>query len=259
MPAPPWGHQPVPVQGAPLPPHAGRSGSAWLVVLPIGVAVVLLALVGLGLRAAGGRTPDPGTVEVPARADALPRTSTTTPGTSRGSSTTQPGGSTTTTPGTSGSPTPTLDTTTPRVKVADAEGRFDITVPRSWVSLPGVVPSSIAWQLFEQDAAGDPVRTEFQFIVAWFASDGCDLEACAAQQADRLTSGQPNVTVTKGQATVGGLPAVRLEAASADQRLVDWVVVKGDRYWVVQLVGPMDGFDDVLSTVQPALATMSFG
>lgn len=227
-------------------------------MLPIGVAVLLLGLVTFGLRAAGGRTRTSEVVEIPARID--PRPTTTAPGpTTRGPSTTQPGGTTGTQPGPSAGATPKLDTTTPKVKVTDVDGRFEVTVPRSWVSLPGLVPDSMAWQLFVQDVDGEPLQTGFQFVVTWFASGGCDVERCAAEHVDRLKRGQPALAVTTTQDTVAGVPAVRLEASLPDQRVVDWVVVKGDRYWVVQLIGPVDGFEEVLSEVQPVLATMSFG
>ena len=256
----PWGQPPAPIQGGPAAPSPERPGGAWLVVLPIGIAVVLLALVAFGLRAAGGRTETTKTVEVPSRIDPLPSTTSptsTAPGASP--STTRPGGPTTTTPDTSGTTTPTLDTTTPRVKVSDTDGRFDVTVPRSWVSLPGIVPDAIAWQLFEQDADGDPVQTEFQFVVAWFAAEGCSLDRCAAQQVDRMTAAQPTLSPKSTRVNVAGRPAVRLDAVLPPRRLVDWVVVEGDRYWVVHLIGPSTGFDEVLSAVQPVLATMSFG
>ena len=226
-------------------------------MLPIGVAIVLLALVAVGLRAAGGRTRTNEVVEVPARLDPPP--STTTPGSTPSPSTTQPGGTAGTRPGTPGSATTKLDTTTPKVKVTDVDGRFEVTVPRSWVSLPGIVPDSMAWQLFVQDVDGEPLQTEFQFVVKWFASGGCDLEQCAAEHVERLRRGQPALVVQASPDMVAGNPAVRLEASLPAQRVVDWVVVKDDRYWVVQLIGPLDGFEEVLSEVQPVLATMSFG
>jgi len=144
------------------------------------------------------------------------------------------------------------------VQVADLDGRFEVTVPRSWVSLPGTTPDTLAWQLFERDALGDPVQTDFQFIVRWFDSGGCELEACAAEQAGRLTKAQPTLPIATTPTTVAGLDSLRLDASLPLQRLVDWVVVKGDRYWVVQLIGPPDGFDEMLASVQPVLATMSF-
>ena len=234
-----------------------------MVVLPNAIAVLPLALTPGALRAAGGRSRTTETVEVPARPG---RTTTTAPGTTApgttapsGSapSTTRPGGATTTVPGTSG--TPTLDTSTPKVKVADLDGRFEITVPRSWVSLPGIATDTLAWQLFEQDPAGEPASTDFQFIVRWFPANGCPLERCAAEQVERLTRNQPALQVRTAPETVAGQPSVRLDAALPDQRLVDWVVLEGDRYWVLQLIGPPTGFDQVLAVVEPVLATMSFG
>ncbi len=214
-------------------------------MLPIGLAAVLLAFAGLGLWAAGGRgEARTRSVEVPARVDRPLSTTTTAPSA--------------TTPRTS-APSPAVDLTTPKVKVSDTDGRFDITVPRSWVSLIPATRDTIAWQLLEQDAAGDPVATGFQFIVGWFDSAGCDLDGCAAQQADRLASSQPGLAITTTQTTVAGLPGRQLDAATSDRRVVDWVVVQGDRYWVVQLIGPIDGFEDALAKVEPVVATMSFG
>jgi len=95
--------------------------------------------------------------------------------------------------------------------------------------------------------------------VRWVASAGCALERCAGQVVDRLKAVFPGISPTTTSESVGGLPAVRIDASTGDQRLVAWVVVQGDRYWVPQLRGPPDGFDAVLAVAQPVVQGMSFG
>ncbi len=226
-------------------------------MLTVGLAVVVLAIMGAGLAVAVRGSGTQPVKEIPSRLDPLP--STTAPRTS-GPSTTAPssGRTTTTAPGDLVNGSPRLDTTTPKLKVIDAEGRFEITVPRSWVGLPGINPDSTQWRLFEQVPDGTLNQTKFLFVVSWFPSNGCQLEDCAAEHADRLKSGQSSLVVTANTDSVGASPAVRLDSSTSTQRLAGWVVVKGDRYWAVELVGPPDGFDDVLSVAQAVLGTMSF-
>ncbi|MEO5678764.1 MAG: hypothetical protein ABIS47_03760 [Acidimicrobiales bacterium] len=223
-----------------------------MVVLTVGLAAFVLVAAAVGLRAAGGRGPKGDeVVEVPARSDPLP--STTAPGsTDPGSGPSGP----TTAPGRSTVP---LDATTPKLTQTDADGRFEITVPRSWVSLPALTPDSTTWQLFDQVGGATPAATGFQFAVAWFDSKGRTLEECAAAQVDAALKVQPSLSISTTPSTVGSQPAARFEVALADRRFVNWVVVRDDRYWVMQLAGPPDGFDDVLPVVERVLATMSFG
>ena len=58
---------------------------------------------------------------------------------------------------------------------------------------------------------------------------------------------------------VAGREGVRFDSSVPDQRLAGWLVLLDDRYWVMELLGPQAGFDEVLSVVRPVLASMSFG
>jgi len=228
-------------------------------VLTVGLAVLVLILVAVGLRAAGGRTTSTDIVEVPARRDSVVPTSDPsrlTPSTSApvSPSTTDPTGGA----GTS-TTLPKVDTVTPRVKVSDADGRFGIVVPRTWLNLPTSMPDQNQWEPLAQQPNGTLVETQFLFAVRWAASGGCSVDRCAAEVVDRLKAAFPGVDPTTAPDSIGGLQAVRIEAATTTQRLVAWVVVKGDRYWVPQLRGPPDEFDPVLAVVQPVVQAMSFG
>lgn len=259
-PAPPWIQQPgtIPYPGHVSPASATKtSGSPWLVVLTVAVALTVLAVVAAGIAVAVGGSKAEPVKEIPSRLDPLPSTTTVPAGPS--TTAPSPGGTGTTVPGAPANGIPKLDTTTPKVKVTDTEGRFEITVPRSWVGLPGITPDSAQWRLFEQGADGSLGQTDFLFVVTWFPSNGCGLEACAAEHVDRLKLGRPSLTVTSNAASVGSRPAVRLDSSVTDQRLAGWVVVQDDRYWAMELVGPPDGFDALLPVVQSVLATMSFG
>jgi len=223
-------------------------------VLTISLALVVLALVTIGLRAAGGGNKTADVVEVPSRRDSVPTTqspSTSSPSTSPSTTTPAAGGSTTS--------VPKVDTTTPRVKVNDQDGRFEVTVPRSWLNVPTASGDQNQWSLLAQAPDGTLGQTPFIFAVRWAASEGCTLEQCAAQVVARIDTTFPGVTAATASDSVGGLSAVRIDATAADQRVVAWVVVKGDRYWVVQLRGPVDGFETMLGTVRVVVASMSFG
>jgi len=233
-----------------------------VVVLTIGLAVVVLALVAVGLRVAAGRSSSTDVVEVPARrggattpTSRFPNTSPSTTSSAGSSSTSVPAG------GTSGTATtlPKVDTQTPRIKFSDADGRFDVVVPRTWLNLPTPLPDQNQWEPLAQQADGSLVETKYLFAVRWVASAGCALDRCAAQVVDRLKATFPGIDPTTAADTVGSLAAIRIEAATADQRLVAWVVVQGDRYWVPQLRGPPADFDAMLAVVQPVVQAMSFG
>jgi len=156
--------------------------------------------------------------------------------------------------------TPRLDTTTPKLKVTDLDGRFEVTVPRTWLSVPSMTPDSVVWQPLSQDANGTTSPSGFQFSVRWAPSGGCELEKCAeVKVADALKLKEPALSIKTSPDRVGDQPAVRLETSRGDQRLTAWVVVVGDRYWVPQLAGPAEKFDQLLADAQPVLATMSFG
>jgi len=229
-------------------------------VLTVGLAVVVLAVVAVGLRATGGSNRSGDVVEVPARRDAAPPTSdpsganpstsvpsrspfTTAPATGRGTSTTLP----------------RVDSQTPRIKVTDADGRFDITVPRTWLNLPTALADQNQWQPSEQQPNGTFTQTPFLFVVRWAPSVGCPLDLCAAQVVGRLKQTYSGLTPTITPERIGSQPAMRIEASTADQRIVVWVVVEGDRLWLPQLRGPPDGFDAVLAVAEAVVATMSFG
>ena len=220
-----------------------------MVVLTIGLALLVLALAAVGLRLAGGRDRRQEVVDIPSRLVPLP--STTAPATSVPST---PRPSTTVPPATI-----TLDTSTPKIKMSDADGRFAITVPRSWVNLPVIEPGTVQYRLFEQAADGSVAQTQFLFMVRWFDAKGCALAVCAAEHVLRLQAGRPAVVITRTPEAVAGRPGVRLDSSLPDQRLAGWLVVEGDRYWVMELIGPQAGFDQVLSVVRPVLASMSFG
>ena len=213
----------------------------------------MLALVAFGLRAAAGRSRSDQVVETPARRDVGPTTSGPSPSTTSPSatpSTTAPRGSATT--------PQVVDPITPRLKVSDADGRFTVTVPRTWVNDPAALSDQTQWVPFVQQASGEFTQSEFIFAVRWGDSQGCALERCAATVVDRLKSTYPGVTPTTTPDTVGSLPAIRIEAAAGDQRLAAWVVVKGDRYWVPQMRGPAAQFDVVYQVVRDVVATMTF-
>ncbi len=219
-----------------------------MVVLTIGLAVLVLALAALGLRLAVGRDRRPEVVDTPSRLVPLPSTtapSTSVPRTVRPSTTAPPA-------------TTTLDTSTPKITMTDADGRFAITVPRSWVNLPAIEPDTVQYRLFEQTADGSVEQSEFLFMVRWFDARGCALAICAGEHLLRLQGGRPSVVVTLAPEVVAGRQGVRLDSSLPGQRLAGWLVLQGDRYWAMELLGPQAGFDDVLSVVRPVLATMSF-
>jgi len=241
-------------------PEPARTSNPWLVVLTVGLAVVVLVLVAVGLRAAGGRNRSGDVVEVPARRDSVPPT---TDPSSASPSTRIPGSSSTTAPatGTRGTSTtvPKLDTATPRIRVTDTEGRFGVTVPRTWLNLPALVPDQNQWVPLAQLPTGELGRSPFTFVVRWAASDGCALEACADQVVNRLMSNSALIANTSVTERIGGRPAIRIDAATAAERVVAWVVVEGDRVWIPQLRGPATDFDTALAVVRPVVASMSFG
>lgn len=214
----------------------------------MGLALLVLALAAGGLRLAGGRSPSREVVEVPSRLDPLP------PSTAPSASV----------PGTSPLPVdpsvaPTLDTTTPKIRFIDADGRFGVTVPRGWVNFPAAEPDTLQLRPFEQAADGSVAPSQFLFVVRWFDAQGCNLASCAAEHLIRLQVGRPSTVVNVTPEVVAGRPGFRFDSAVADQRLAGWLVAEGDRYWVMELIGPQEGFDEVLSVVEPVLATMSFG
>ena len=219
-----------------------------MVVLTIGLAMLVLALAAAGLRLAGGRDRRPEVVDTPSRLVPLPSTTapaTTVPRTVRPSATAPPA-------------KPTLDTSTPKIKMTDADGRFAITVPRSWVNLPAIEPDTVQYRLFEQAADGSVEQSEFLFTVRWFDAKGCARGVCAEEHLLRLQAGRPAVVFTLTPEEVAGRQGVRFDSSLPDQRLAGWLVPNDDRYWVMELLGPQAGFDDVLSVVRPVLATMSF-
>ena len=253
-PAGPWGHEPW-AAGPPAAPEA-KAGSPWLVLLTVALAVVILAVAGIAIRAAAGRSRTDQVVEVPPRREPLPSTSVPR----RSSpSTTAPSTPTTPTTGAGATPAPKLDAVTPRLKVTDLDGRFDITVPRAWLSVPTEAADQLQWVPFVERPTGEVETSGLTFAVRWADSDGCTLEQCAGVVLDRVTASTPGVSPTATPTTVGGQPAVRIEATAAGQRLVAWVVVKGDRYWVPQLRGGLDDFDMVLAVAEVVVASMSFG
>lgn len=268
----PWG-QPGP---GPAPVDASK-GSPWIVALTIGLAVLVVGLVALGLRAAAGRSPSAQVTEVPARRDIVPPPSSAGPSTSNPSfsptttPTTVPGSSSTTTPGTTtpggtgttGTTVPggaaTPDLVTPRLKFTELDGRFEVTVPRSWVNEPSAQVDQAQWVPLAPAPAGGLGKTDFLFAVRWGPSEGCKLEQCAAVVVDRMKTTYPGIIPTTTADTLGGLPAIRIDATFSNTRLVAWIVVKGDRFWVPQMRGPVDDFDVVLTVLRTVVATMSFG
>ena len=220
-----------------------------MVVLTVGLALLVLAVAAVGLRLAGGRDRRQAVVDIPSRLVPLPSTiapATTVPSTLRPSTTVPPA-------------TITLDTTTPKIKMTDADGRFAITVPRSWVNLPAIEPDTVQYRLFEQAADGSVEQSDFLFMVRWFDARGCALAICAGEHLLRLQAGRPSVVVNLTPEVVAGRQGVRLDSSLPDQRLAGWLVVQGNRYWAMELIGPQAGFDEVLSVVRAVLATMSFG
>jgi hypothetical protein len=237
------------------------------VALTIGLAVVVLALVALGLRAAGGRDSSGDPVEVEARRDVVPPTttaagsapSTTAPGASP--STTVPGASpSTTVPGSTATTPPTsIDLATPKIQVTDADGRFGVTVPRTWLNVPTSEPDQDQWVPLVPLPTGELGRTDYVFAVRWAPSAGCTLETCTTKVVDNLKTAFPGVAPVTTPDRIGSLGAIRIEASTPTQRLVAWVVVEGDRYWVPQLRGPPAQFDAFLAVAGPVVATMTFG
>lgn len=252
----PWG-PPVPA----LPVVAKPAGGPWIVVLTLALAAVVLAVVGVALWLASGSTGDAGVVDIPARRDTIaPSTSptittptTVTPVTPR----------TTTTVPTTAAPSlatlPRLDTMTPRITVNDADGRFRVTIPRNWGNLPTPLTDQNVWVPVVQLSSGELIDSDFLFVVRWAPADGCTLELCTAAVLERLKTVYPTITATTASDMIGGKKAIRIEATAADQRLVAWVVVEGDRYWVPQLRGPITTFDATLAVVRTVVAGMSFG
>jgi len=224
-----------------------------VVVLTVSLALVVLALAAVGLRVASGRERRQEVADIPSRLVPLPPT--TVPSTSVPA----PAPPAPSPPATVPSAVPRLDTSTPKITMTDADGRFAITVPRSWVNLPVIEPGTVQYRLFEQAADGSVAQTQFLFMVRWFDAKGCALAVCAAEHVLRLQAGRPAVVITRTPEAVAGRPGVRLDSSLPDQRLAGWLVVEGDRYWVMELIGPQAGFDQVLSVVRPVLASMSFG
>jgi len=251
---PPVWNQP----GAVAAPPAERTGSPWVVVLTVALAAIVLSLVAVGLRASAGRNTSADVVEVPARPGVVPPSTRLIPSTT-GPSVFPSSPSTTTPGGTTGTTVPAANPITPRLKVSDADGRFEVTVPRTWVNTPAGQPDQTQWVPFVQQPNGDFVPTEFVFAVRWEASDGCAVEQCAVKVVERMKTTSPGISPTTTPDTVGGQQAIRIEAATTSQRLVAWVVVEGDRFWVPQLRGPPAEFDIVLTVVKAVVATMSFG
>jgi hypothetical protein len=246
---------------------AGPKQNPWLVVLTVALAATVLALVAIGLRAVAGRNASNDVVEVPARRDIVPPPSSVSPSTTRPAvtpstrtpSTTAPGGTTPTT-GAGSTPTPVPGSTpaSGQQKVSDLDGRFAVTLPRNFVNLPTAQPDQAQWVPFVPLPNGDFGPTGFIFAVRWVATEGCALTRCADAVVERMKATYPGINPTVTADTAGGLDAVRIEAETSDQRLVAWVVVKGDRYWVPQLRGPPLEFDVLLAVVRPVVASMSF-
>lgn len=244
--------------------------------LTIGLAVLVVGLVALGLRAAAGRSPSEQVTEVPARRDIVPPPSsagpstsnpsfspTTTPTTPGSPSTTTPGGSGTTTPGSTSTTVPggtaTPDLVTPRIKFTELDGKFEVTVPRSWINEPSAQVDQAQWVPLAPAPNGGLGKTDFLFAVRWGPSEGCKLEQCAAVVVDRMKTTYPGIIPATTADTLGGLPAIRIDATFSNTRLVAWIVVKGDRFWVPQMRGPVDDFDVVFTVLRTVVATMSFG
>jgi len=229
-----------------------------VVVLTVSLALVVLALAAVGLRVAGGRERRQEVKNIPSRLVPLPPT--TVPSTSVPApappAPAQPAPSP---PATVPSTAPRLDTSTPKITMTDADGRFAITVPRSWVNLPVIEPGIVQFRLFEQAADGSVKQSEFIFMVRWFDAKGCALGVCAEEHLLRLQAGRPAVVFTVTPEAVAGRQGVRFDSSLPNQRLAGWLVPDDDRYWVMELVGPQAGFDQVLSVVRPVLASMSFG
>ncbi len=222
-----------------------------MVLLTVGLAVLVLAMVAVGLRVGAGAPPSDEVLEVD------PITGKTVP---PGGAVTRPSSSTTTSvPGATTTIVPPVDVTTPKIKVADADGRFTVTVPRTWLNVPTAQPDQNQWVPMAQLASGELGQTDYVFAVRWAATAGCDLERCANEVVEPLKAANPRITPVTTPDKVGGLPAIRIEVTVGDRRLVAWVVVQGDRYWVPQLRGPPEQFDLVLAVVRPVVDSMSFG
>jgi hypothetical protein len=239
----------------------------------IGVALLVVVLVAVGLRAAAGRARSDQVTEVPARRDIVPPSSSASPSTTSpvspsttargGTSTTVPGGSGTTLPGSAGTTVPgsagTPDLATPRIKFTELDGRFEVTVPRSWINEPVAQADQAQWVVLAPAPTGGLGRSEFRFSVRWGPSDGCALERCAAAVIDRMKTTYPGILPVTTTETLAGTPAIRIEAVFGSERLVAWIVVKGDRFWVPQMRGPVDEFDALATVLKAVVATMSFG
>ncbi|MEJ7766020.1 MAG: hypothetical protein WKF86_11025, partial [Acidimicrobiales bacterium] len=177
-------------------------------VIPIVLALTVLGLVTFAVRAAAGPKTALQTVEVPARPSPMPGASAPGGTPNPGQSTVRPGPP----------EPPKLDSSTPKVKVNDLDGRFDVTIPRGWLGIPTVVPDSVAWQPLGQDAQGRTIATDFRFIVRWFDSTGCELEQCAAEHVETLLAGDPRLMVKTKADSLAGRPAVRLDPVLVEGR-----------------------------------------
>lgn len=234
--------------------------------LTIALAVVVVGLVAIGLRAAAGRTRGDEVTEVPARRDVVPPNNNASPSTSNPqtapstTATTLPGSTGTTAPGGTGGATATPpDLLTPRIKFTELDGRFEVTVPRSWVNEPNARSDQAHWVPLAPTPSGGLGRTEFLFSVHWGPSQGCALERCASDVVDRMKVVYPTIISTTTEDSIGALRAIRIDATLGDERLMAWVVVKGDRYWVPQMRGPSDEFELAVPVLRSVVATMSFG
>jgi hypothetical protein len=234
------------------PPPEDQPPNSWLVVLTIGLAALVLAMVVIGLQLVGGRAATTAVVEVPPRGVAAAPTNLAP------ATTGAPGSPTTTVPGATSTTLPKVDTTTLRVKVTDPDGRFEVTVPRSWVNLPTPLPDENQWEPTAQKDDGSLVDTPFLFGVRWAPAEGCALADCATQVVNRFKAANAGADPVLVDDTVGRLPAKRFDVTVGAQRFVAWIVAKGDRYWVPQLRGPTDTFEAQLAVVVRVVAAMSF-
>lgn len=236
---------------------ADPQGNPWLVVLTVVVAVTILALVAIGLRAVDEPKPRyRNTASAPGRSGVLPTT-----GPSSGPVVPRSNWAPSVGPVIPANAPWDVDMTPPTVRVDDPVGQLGMLVPDTWEGPTAPEPTVRQWQL--------PVRTfppasgllliGFNFTVSWGAPSSCDLAECAARLVEALQSSGATVAPTLQSESVGGEHALRIDATAPAERVAAWVVVLDDRYWITMLSGPTGDFDEMLAAVRPVLATMAFG
>lgn len=226
-------------------------------VLAVGVAVTILALAAIGLHAIDepkpthrATGPDPGTrgflpPSMPSNGAAGPL-STWAPSPRQGTPANGPWD---------------VDMAPPTVRIDDPAGQLELLVPVIWEGPTTPDPDVRQWRLPVRmfPPGSNLLLIGFNFTIYWGEPSGCDLGQCAARLVEALQSSGATLAPTLQSESLGGRPALRIDGSAADERVVAWVVVKDDRYWITMLAGPTGDFDEMLASVRPVLATMSFG